>query len=167
MKLFKTFTAPVLLLVLVLLVFASGTAQAQDTRSFGLTALIQNGQAEILVPVWLGDALTLAPGFSLLYIENNTMEIGLLLMPRFYLDMQRVAPYISARGGVIFRMPDSSQQSDTTDLLLGIGFGGEYFVNAMVSFGVEAQLNGFVVDISGISDITLRTAAAVHANVYF
>ena len=64
-------------------------------------------------------------------------------------------------------MPDSPLQSDTTDILLGMGFGGEYFVNAMFSFGVEAQLNGFVVDISGISDITLRTAAAVHANVYF
>lgn len=165
MKLFKRFAAPVLLLLLVLLVFATGTAQAQDTRSFGLTALVQNGQATILVPIWLGDALTLAPGFSILYIENNRTEIGILLMPRFYLDMRRVAPYISARGGVLFTIPDIG--SNTTDILLGIGFGGEYFVNAMFSFGVEAQLNGFVADISGLSDIILQTAAAVHANVYF
>jgi len=144
------------------------SASAQDkemTRTCGLTASIQSGQGQILVPLWLGDRLTLAPGIGLNYTENVGTTITLLLAPRFYLDMGRVAPYISARGGINLNMP--SVGGDTTDGMLGAGFGGEYFINPKFSFGVEGQLNMMIVDFGGASNMSISTGAAVHANVYF
>ena len=58
------------LLTLALVMFASlssGYAQGEVTRKFGLTGSLQGGQTTILVPLWLGDRLTVAPGFSLLW----------------------------------------------------------------------------------------------------
>lgn len=143
-------------------------AAAQDkemTRTYGLTASIQGGQGQILVPIWLGDKLTLAPGIGLNYTENVGTTITLLLAPRFYLDMRRVAPYISARGGINLNMPSAG--GDTTDGMLGLGFGGEYFVNPKFSFGVEGQLNVTLFDVGGANNKSISTGAAVHANVYF
>ena len=57
------------LLTLALVIFASlnsGYAQEEMTRKFGLTGSVQGGQTTILVPLWLGDRLTVAPGFNLI-----------------------------------------------------------------------------------------------------
>jgi len=139
--------------------------QGSITRTWGLSASIQTGQMDILIPIWTGDTFVLAPGFSLNYIENVTTNIGVEVVPRLYLDNSRVSPYLTGMAGLLFRMPTVG--SDTSDLMLGIGLGGEYFVNPKFSFGVEARLNGSVIDVSGARNILLYTSAAVVANVYF
>ncbi|MFQ5677139.1 MAG: hypothetical protein ACE5G1_14700, partial [bacterium] len=123
------------------------------------------GQAVILVPLWLGDMIVVAPGFSAMYTENVSTTIGLLVAPRYYLRMERIAPYISGQLGVQLNMPKVG--ADTTDARFGVGVGGEYFINPKFSFGVEAQLNGMVMDVSGASFIQISTGTAVHANIYF
>ena len=156
------------LLTLALVMFASlnsGYAQEEMTRKFGLTASLQGGQTTILVPLWLGDRLTVAPGFSLLWVDGGTTNIGLMVTPRLYFDMNRIAPYISGTVGVMLNMPNGG--GDTTSLILGIGLGGEYFINPKFSMGVEARLNGAVADISGANNLSMTTATAVLANVYF
>jgi len=156
------------LLTLALVIFASlnsGYAQEEMTRRFGLTGSLQGGQTTILVPLWLGDRLTVAPGFNLLWIDGGTTNIGLQVTPRLYFDMNRIAPYISGTIGVLLNMPNGG--GDTTNLILGIGMGGEYFINPKFSMGVEARLNGAVADFSGANNLTIITATAVHANVYF
>lgn len=156
------------LLTLALVIFASlnsGYAQEEMTRKFGLTGSLQGGQTTILVPLWLGDRLTVAPGFSLLWVDGGTTNIGLQVTPRLYLDMNRIAPYISGTVGVMINMPNVG--GDTTNLILGIGLGGEYFINPKFSMGVEARLNGAILNISGAGVATITSATAVHANVYF
>ena len=156
------------LLTLAFAIFASlnsGFAQGEMTRKFGLTGSVQGGQTTILVPLWLGDRLTVAPGFSLLWVDGVTTNIGLQVTPRLYLDMDRIAPYITGTVGVRLNMPNAA--GDTTDLMFALGFGGEYFINPKFSFGVEALLNGFITDISGADIFSITTATAVHANVYF
>lgn len=156
------------LLTLALVIFASLNsvyAQGEITRKFGLTGFFQGGQTTILVPLWLGDRLTVAPGFSLLWVEGGTTNIGWQVTPRLYFSMNRIAPYISGTVGVILNMPNGG--GDTTSLILGVGFGGEYFINPKFSMGVEARLNGAVTDISGANNLSITTATAVHANVYF
>ncbi len=67
------------LLTLTLVLFSSlnsGYAQGEMTRKFGLTGSVQGGQTIILVPLWLGDRLTVAPGFNLLWIDGGTTNIG-------------------------------------------------------------------------------------------
>jgi len=173
MRIRKQLIALPLLVFLVLSLhgFATVHGQEDQTRKFGLTASVQGGQTAILVPIWVGDATTIAPGFSFNFVENGStfgtdlIQLGLLLAPRFYIDMPRVAPYFTIRGGVLFNF--ISVFNDFTDIFLGIGFGGEYFLNPKFSFGVEAQLTGFVTDISGGRFVQISTSAGVHANVYF
>ncbi|MFQ5651887.1 MAG: hypothetical protein ACE5IY_18270 [bacterium] len=157
------------LLVLALALFSgTGTLQSQERsveRHLGLTASIQSTQTAILVPIWMGDKLTVAPGIALSYVENTGTTFTLLLVPRFYLQMKRVAPYISANVGVSFI--DPTGPADLTDFLFGIGFGGEYFINPKFSLGVEAMVNGRVADISGAKTMSISTGTGVHANVYF
>ena len=156
------------LLTLALVIFASlnsGYAQEEMTRKFGLTGSVQGAQTTILVPLWLGDKFTLAPGFNLSWVDGGTTNIGLLVMPRLYLHMNRIAPYISGTAGVMLNMPNGG--GDTTDLMFGLGLGGEYFINPKFSFGVEARLNGMMLDLSGAKVFSITTANAVHANVYF
>ena len=103
------------LLTLALVIFASlnsGYAQEEMTRRFGLTGSLQGGQTTILVPLWLGDRLTVAPGFSLLWVDGGTTNIGLMVTPRLYFDMNRIAPYISGTVGVMLNMPNGG--GDTT-----------------------------------------------------
>ncbi len=157
----------VIIAVLLLLGLIS-VAQSQETyvvRKFGLTASIQGGQPAIMVPLWLSDTVILAPGIQILYIENVRSDFGLFLAQRFYMEMKRVAPYISAQAGVMFNRPDVGTK--TEDLRFVAGFGGEYFVNPKFSFGIEALLVGSVIDLSGASVIGIATAMAVYANVYF
>lgn len=141
-------------------------AQSQETyviRKYGLAASIQGGQPAIMVPLWLGDRIVLAPGFQINYVENGRSDFALFLVPRLYTEMRRIAPYITAQVGVMF----DRRGTKTQDLLLGAGFGGEYFVNPKFSFGIEALLLGNILDISGAGTVAVSTAMAVIANVYF
>jgi hypothetical protein len=74
-------------------------------------------------------------------------------------------PYIPVVIGVIIN--SRTGPGDTTDLVLGGGLGGEYFINPMFSFAVEARLQGNVYDLSGAKAIGLQTATAIIVNVYF
>lgn len=141
-------------------------AQAQEeTRTAGLTASLQSGQMTILVPIWMGDMMTIAPGVGLQHRDNTGTIIDLVLAPRFYIRMDRVAPYFGGRLGATISMPDGPADN-TYDWNGGAVFGGEYFVNPMFSFGVEAQINIQIFD-SAAADYQINTGAAAHANVYF
>jgi len=139
--------------------------QRQVDRHFGLTAYVQTSQTSILVPIWVNPMLTIAPGFSFSYLENSGSQIGFFLMPRIYIDMRRVAPYVALRVGAHINAPKRAR--NTTDFLAGVGFGGEYFINPRFSFGVEAIIDGQIIDLGTGNNIKLDTSGAVHANVYF
>ena len=139
--------------------------QREVRRTWGLSGSIQGSQTAILVPLWMGDTMILAPGLSLSYREGVGTTLGVMIVPRFYLGMARVVPYIPLNAGLLFTMPKGG--GDTTDLQLGAGIGGEYFINPRFSLAVEARLNGQVLDLSGGNTIALQTATAVIVNVYF
>lgn len=166
-----------LLLVLIfLIIYNCGFVHAQEkkiVRTVGLSAsftlprqlgasAVASELLDILVPIWLGDATVLAPGFSVLYLENTGTVLGVLLTPRFYIRKSRVAPYIGGRGKAIITIPDAG--SNTYDWSVGLVFGGEYFVNPKFSFGVETQLNGFIPD---AGNFIFNTGAVILATVYF
>lgn len=160
----------ILCVVMVLLSLGIGIAplsaqQRSVTRTWGLSASVQTGQVDILIPIWAGNSLVLAPGFNVNYVQNVTTNLGVEIVPRLYLDNARVSPYITGVAGLNFNMPDVGR--DTTDLILGIGLGGEYFVNPKFSFGVEGRVTGFVFDLSTAQNTAISTSGAVVANVYF
>jgi hypothetical protein len=140
-------------------------------RTFGLSASIQGGQLDVILPVWAGNKVVIAPAFNIVYVEDAGVDLGIGIAPRFYLQMDNVAPYIGGRVGTFFNLP-SGNAKNSTDWLLGLAVGGEYFLNPKFSLGVEAQTNFAISDdLSGRfgnpGGLSLNTAAAVFASVYF
>lgn len=168
MRLLQTRGIMALLVAALLTIAVSDSAFAQQRevrRTWGLSGSIQSGQTAILVPLWLGNTLVLAPGFSLDYEEGRSTNVGLIIIPRFYLKTGRIMPYIPVSVGLYFNNPAGGGGS-TSHLYLGAGLGGEYFINPMFSFGVEARLEGSVMDLSGSKNVGLQTATAVIVNIY-
>lgn len=154
----------VVLLLVILPGISGANAQEQRPvkRTVGLAGLINSGQSEILVPIWLGDRFVLAPALSLLHIENIGTQVGLGAAARFYLYMERIAPYLGVQGFALVDLPEVG--SSATDLTIGVFFGGEFFLHQRFSVGIQAHGDLFIPD-SG--SYVFNTSTSVLANIYF
>jgi len=145
-------------------------AQEETPRKIGLSALITTSQLDILVPIWVAEKIVLAPALSTQFVQDAGSDIGIGLVPRYYFKTEKLAPYIGGRVGAFFNIPKEGDNS--TDLLLGLSFGGEYFFNRNFSLGVEAQGN---FTFSGENSsrfgnpggVNFNTGSAIIANIYF
>jgi len=154
----------VLFAVILILGIGSSNAQQQPVkRTVGLAASLQGGQPQILVPIWLGDRFILAPAVSLQHIESTVTNLGLGAAARFYLYMARVAPYFGGQAFAIIGIP-SGGGGNTTDLSIGVFFGGEFFLHQRFSIGLEAHGDLFIPD---TGPYTFNTSTGVIANIYF
>lgn len=157
------------ILLSLLMHFTTERAAAQErtvSRKWGLTAIIQNGQGALQAPFWFGNKLTVAPGFSLNYLENGPTIISLYVTPRYYLNQKRISTYVSGTLGARLNNQPAGI-GDTTDGLFGAGLGGEFWLNTKFSLGVESRLNIQILDIGGAGTMSAMSASIVHANVYF
>ena len=146
-------------------------------NSFGISALVQDSQFDILLPYVFEGSVSLAPAIGFSYASEIGSDISLGFVSRFYLNDNSVKPFLGGRAGVIIFSPskDKNSQTDpltTTDVVLGLLGGGEYFLNDGFSFGVEAQLNVAVSDenssrFGNPGGVNVNTGAAVFATVYF
>ena len=159
---------------------AISTAYSQDTsngNSFGISALVQDSQFDILFPIFLSESAVLAPALGLLYASEVGSDISLGLVGRFYLNKKVVRPFLGGRAGIILFSPTSSDDGltdpeSTTDFLVGFLAGGEYFLNESFGFGIEVQLNATISDenssrFGNPGGTNINTGAAVFATVYF
>jgi hypothetical protein len=154
---------------LFLLSAASGQ-ESSPRRGVGLTASLQESQIDIMMPIWVGDKVSIAPAVGFLWVENAGSELRLGIVSREYFTKEKFAPYFGGRLVALISSPDVGTK--TTDMLLGLSGGGEYFLDDHFSVGVEAQLNA-----TKSSDQSLRfgnpgrwnvnTGSAVFATVYF
>jgi hypothetical protein len=136
----------------------------------GLAASIQEGQFDIMVPIWLSERFTIAPAIGIVWAEDAGSDIRIGIAPRYYLRKEALSPYVGLRLGALMNSP--SNGSSTTDILIGGAFGGEYFFSEYFSLGVEAQANMVISDSKSArfgnpGKMNLNTAAAVIAGVYF
>ena len=168
-------------ILILIFLLGIGTAYSQDTtngNSFGISALVQDSQFDILFPLFLSESAVLAPALGLIYASEVGSDISLGLVGRFYLNKKVVRPFLGGRAGAIFFSPASSDDDggvdpeSTTDFLVGFLAGGEYFLNESFSFGVEAQLNATISDenssrFGNPGGTNINTGAAVFATVYF
>lgn len=157
---------------IVLILLVSTTAlKAQNNRSWGVTANIQSSQFEFMLPIWLSETITLSPAVSFIAAQDAGSDLTIGLVPKFYLsEPVDAAPFISARLGAIFGIPESG---DTiTDFIFGAGFGGEYFFKPKFSVGIELQGNLTVSDKGSLrfgnpGNINFNTATALTASIFF
>jgi len=148
--------------VLALLLLLGSPARSQETtRTIGLSASIQTFQSVILVPIWISDRFIIAPGVGVDWTQNVDTDLVFALVPKFYTSMGRIAPYVSLLGGGMLNLPTGGGR--VLDLIFGLAFGGDYFVNPKFSFGVEARVDAFVPD---TGNINVSTGAAANVSIY-
>jgi hypothetical protein len=136
----------------------------------GLSASLQSTQFDIMVPIWASDHFSIAPAFGAVWADEGGSDIHLGLVPRFFFHKDKIAPYVGARIGLLIAAPKGGES--TTDVITGVAFGGEYFLDEYFSFGVESQINVTISSeksarFGNPGKANLNTAAAVFATVYF
>lgn len=153
------------LLLLLILTFTSVEAVSQnlpETGSIGLRASFF-GQSTIEVPYMLNETVSLAPALGFSTVEESSSRIQIGVRPRFYMQtIGTLLPYVSGNLTIDVRSNKVSDTS-TTDIILGAGYGGEYFFSESFSISAEGNLNL----ITGDSPTTFGTGARVSASVYF
>ena len=163
--------------IVALEIVSTGIAFAQDSTQaapvIGLTASLQSSQLDMLMPIWVNNNISIAPMLGLAWEDGSGADLHLGIEPRLYLNRNRVSPYIGLQAGMFDVIPASGTGiSSTKDWLLGLAFGGEYFVDEHFSVGVESQGNFTFSDpkstrFGNPGKTNFNTAAAVFATVYF
>ena len=169
----KRFVLPASLMFIFSFCLMTQTAVCQDStagRKVGISASLQDNQIDVLVPIWIGSQFSLSPVFGIVWTEGVGADLHVGVVPRFFLSIDKVEPYLGARLAVLQTLP--SVGSGTTDWLVGGAFGGEYFVDRHFSVGVESQLNLTISDVNSSrfgnpGKKNLNTAVAAFTTIYF
>jgi hypothetical protein len=158
------------MLLLVFFVAPILSQEITSTHQIGLSASLQDNQIDFLVPIWLGSRVTIAPSFGVTWIQDAGTDLHFGVIPKFYFSNNKVSPFISFRAALLRATP--SVGDGVTDWLLGLSFGGEYFVDENFSIGIETQFNYTISDkrstrFGNPGKNNLNTATAIFASIYF
>jgi hypothetical protein len=142
----------------------------QKNQTFGISASVQGGQLDILVPYWAGERFAVVPGFSFVHVSDVANDIGFGLGFRMALKDGDSFPYVGARIGALLFDPESGKS--LTDLVMGPFIGGEHFIANRFSISVEAQIsvarsNGDSARFGNPGGTNINTASAAMATFYF
>jgi len=136
----------------------------------GLSASLQGGQFEILVPVWVSNQMVVSPFIRVLYAQDVATDLGIGLGQRFNLRSGSVIPYLGVRASALILLPKDG--SSVTDWVFGMTVGNECFLNEHLSLSAEAQFNFSVSSDESMrfgnpGGTNLNSATAVMATAYF
>jgi hypothetical protein len=164
-----------IVLALFLAFLCPSHAFSQTGRKIGLSGSLQSGQLGISVPMWLGDKFVLAPAIDFAYAEKIGTDFSVGLASRFYFKHEKLSPYFGLKIGTSINIPSSESVIDKTskfDLIGGLAFGAEYFIDDNFSLGVEAQGNFTKSDedsdrFGNPGGLNFNTATMISATIYF
>ena len=157
----------------ILLLISNNNLLAQDSEdkpSIGLSAVFQDSQFDIVLPVWISESVSIAPAVNFKYIKDAGTNYGFGILLKNYLKNTKVSPFVAGRAGILISSP--KEGDGTTDTILGIAFGGEYFIDEKFSFGIEAQINMSFSDeksfrFANPGGTNINTATAIYGTIYF
>ena len=153
------------------LVYTMSSSAQDDTRTWGVSASIQENQFDILFPIWTGVNNVIAPSIGAMYIEDSGTDLRLGLLDRIYFNATKtIKPFLGLRAGILLSLPKGNDNA--TDYIIGLLGGGEYFFSKNFSVGVEAQLNMSISDdnssrFGNPGGINVNTATAIFATIFF
>ena len=159
-----------IVIILCIIFIISANAQ-ENKRTWGISAVIQDTQLDILFPLWTGSNNVIAPSIGVIYIGDSGTDLRLGLLDRIYLNViENLKPFLGGRAGVLMSFPDDGEE--VTDYVFGLLGGGEYFFSDNFSVGVEAQLNLSLSDdnsgrFGNPGGTNINTATAIFASIYF
>lgn len=141
------------------------TVQAQtvpETGTLGLRTSFSN-QVTIEVPYMFNETLSIAPVVGFRSVEDASTNFIVGVRPRYYMQTAgSLLPFVS--GNLLLNVNNNKVIDETfTDINLGAGYGGEYFISDAFSVSAEATLNLLV----GDSQNTFTTGAMASVSVYF
>jgi hypothetical protein len=159
------------LIFIVVLILSSSITNAQEERTWGVSANIQSNQFEFLIPIWASPTSTISPSISFVAAQDGGADLSLGLVPKFYLsEPEEAVPFVSFRGGAIIGIPNRGDP--IVDFLFGAGFGGEYFFKPKFSVGIELQGNLTISDEGSFrfgnpGNVNFNTATSLTASIFF
>ncbi|MBI4946505.1 MAG: hypothetical protein HY840_08905 [Bacteroidetes bacterium] len=145
-------------------------AKEDNDKSIALGASFQGAQTDILCQFWLTDNATAGPFLRFLSVEDMASELGIGLFGKIYFYKQKVAPFFGWQLGIIQGMPKVGD--NTTDIVLGLGIGGDYFFDSNFSVGIQASLNFTKSDeksnrFGNPGGLNVNTSTSLNAFIYF
>ncbi len=162
----------VVLLLLTLITFKS-YSQENYKRTVGLTTSFTQGDLGIQFPIFITQKVSLAPYISVKSISDAGTDFGVGLIPKFYINNNKLSPYFGLKCALAFYAPpDGSSSESTMDIISGAAFGGDYFFDPRFAIGVEGQLNVAISDenssrFNNPGGINFNTAMAINVSVFF
>lgn len=146
------------------------SAKENNDKSIALGASFQGSQTDILCQFWLTDNATIGPFLRYIYAEDIASELGIGLFGKIYFYKQKVAPFFGWQLGLIEGMPETGD--NTSDILLGLGIGGDYFIDSNFSVGIQASLNIVKSDnnssrFGNPGKLNINTSTSLNAFIYF
>lgn len=161
-------------LLLSIIMMHSLCAQEGMKRTTGISATLQNSSYGINIPIWIKPKFVLAPTLGLNYAGNVGTDITVGVMPKIYLKVpDKLVPYVNFRLAGIFNSPqNTADKNSKIDLLMGVGYGGEYFFNDNFSIAAEIQGNLTSSDknsnrFGNPGNVNFNLATALTVNIYF
>src|SRR5699024_56871 len=128
-------------LLVLFLTFSATSAFSQNVPDEGtvvITAYFQGIHTNLMFPVWVSDHVVVTMVIGLQYIEYTNTTVNFGIKPRFYQSIGRdFATYLGLAGLVSYRSPENGD--NTTDFIIGLNGGGEYYLSEHFGVGVEAQ----------------------------
>ena len=121
---------------------------------------------DILISTWLTDRLALEPSLGLVAFTNETnWRLGLAIVNHF--GHEKLVPFVLFRARAYFT---SNSGNSMSDYVLGLGFGGEYFIGEKFSVSGECQLNYLIPDknrsLFFITDNVFSTGVGLSSRFY-
>jgi hypothetical protein len=165
------------ILISVLLFQIGSKLYSQDTdtkRSFGISASLESGTYGLNIPIWISPRFVLAPTIGINHAGGVGTDITIGAMPKVYLsEPRKIVPFIDFKIAGIFNSPQNTvDKNSKVDLLIGLGYGGEYFFND--NFSVSAEFQGNLTSSDKNSNrfgnpgnINFNLATAITVNIYF
>jgi hypothetical protein len=168
----KKFIISIMLLIFLIILNSNNIfAQELSHGKFGISAAANAAQADISLPIWAGNYNSIAPSIGIVNVEESYTDLSLALVYHHYFKYNKnFSPFLGIRGGALLNLPESGTK--TTDYLLGIAGGGEYFFSSNFSVGIEAQLNFTFSDENSTrfgnpGGTNFNTGSVIFAAVYF
>jgi hypothetical protein len=156
--------------VFIITVQPSFSQENVSAPKIGFSASLQDNQFDFLIPIWIGSKATIAPVFGITWVQDAGTDLHIGLVPKIYFSRNKVSPFISFRCALLRTIPSVGE--GTTDWLLGLSIGGEYFFDENFSVGIESQLNYTMSDkrstrFGNPGKNNINTATALFASIYF
>ena len=160
-----------------------GSAPLQAEDDIGISASINAGSSVLSMPVWIGDAFTIAPAFSGYWAGGvDTYSMGCSARKYFseVADKVENEVFLFAAASAMYVLRAEEEDGNFPGWNASLGFGAEFFFTRSLSLGAELNLTATQLTVQHAISLspgtvqfldetrtTVRTFSLLNASIYF